>query len=80
MKLPVIKTIVESYNFDQLKGAEESLLNEEQPAISISGDDEGEQLTHVMAAIYIKELMETESLPYNSALRQYTSRVRTSIS
>lgn len=80
MKLPVIKAIVERYSLAELAAAEEALLNEEAPAITIEGDDEGEQLTHVMAAIFIKERMEEAGVPYPTALREYTARVRTSIS
>ena len=80
MKLPIIKQVVEQYSLEQLQAAEEALLEEQAPAIQIDGDDEGEQLTHVMAAIFIKNLMEKEGLAYPAALRQYTARVRTSIS
>jgi hypothetical protein len=80
MKLPVIKTVVESYSLAQLAAAENSLLNEEPLEINVEGDDEGEQLTHVLAAIAIKEAMKNEGINYAQALRQYTARVRTSIS
>lgn len=80
MKLPVIKDLVEKYALTDLQAAEEALLNEETPAIEIIGDDEGEQLTHTLAAIWIKEQMEAQNLDYKTALREYTKRVRTSIS
>jgi hypothetical protein len=79
MKLPVIKSLVEQYSLAQLQQAEEAIVNEKTPAIEVKGDDEGEQLTHVLAAIYIKEQM-AAGMDYMSALRQYTQRVRTSIS
>jgi hypothetical protein len=80
MKLPAIKKAVENYTIAELIAAEAALMEEQAPAISIEGDDEGEQLTHVLAAIFIKEKMETDGLDYLAALRQYTQRVRTSIS
>ena len=80
MKLPIIKQVVERYSLEELRTAEAALMEEQPLAIIIEGDDEGEQLTHVMAAIYIKELMDQDGLAYPAALRQYTSRVRTSIS
>lgn len=80
MKLPVIKTVVERYSLEELQAAEEALMNEEPLAIEVEGHDEGEQLTHVLAAIEIKQAMAAESLTYPEALRRYTSRVRTSIS
>jgi hypothetical protein len=79
MKLPIIKSLVEQYSLAQLQQAEEAIVNEKTPAIEVKGDDEGEQLTHVLAAIYIKEQM-AAGMDYISALRQYTQRVRTSIS
>ncbi len=80
MKLPAIKKAVESYTIAELNAAEQALMEERTPEIAIEGDDEGEQLTHVLAAVFIKEKMETEGLDYLTALRQYTLRVRTSIS
>jgi hypothetical protein len=80
MKLPVIKDLVEKYALTDLQAAEEALLNEETPAIEVIGDDEGEKLTHTLAAIWIKEQMEAQNLDYKTALREYTKRVRTSIS
>jgi hypothetical protein len=80
MKLPAIKKAVESYTVEELNAAEHALMEEQTPKIAIEGDDEGEQLTHVLAAAFIKEKMKNEGLDYLTALRQYTLRVRTSIS
>ncbi len=79
MKIPAIKKLVESFELDELRAAEEALANEEKPAISVEGDDEGEQLTHVFAALYIKEEMEAGT-DFKTALRDYTRKVRESIS
>lgn len=54
MKIPAIKKLVESFDIHSLVAAEEAILEEQQSAIEIEGEDEGEQLTHVMAAIWIK--------------------------
>jgi hypothetical protein len=80
MKIPVIKKITESYSLVELQAAEEALYNEETPAIEILGDDEGEQLTHVLAAIFIKEHMAEHGSDLKTALREYTLKVRNSIS
>ena len=80
MKIPSIKKIAETYSVDDLRKAEESILEGEMPGIHIEGDDEGEQLTHVIAAIEIKHQMVTENIPFPKALRNYTQRVRNSIS
>lgn len=80
MKIPAIKKLVESFDIHSLVAAEEAILEEQQLAIEIEGEDEGEQLTHVMAAIWIKNEMEKTGDAFPQALRAYTSRVRTSIS
>lgn len=80
MKIPVIKEAVEKFSIDELEAAEVAILEEKPLKIDIQGDDEGEQLTHVMAAIAIKLQMEKDGLPFPKALRNYTQRVRKSIS
>ena len=80
MKIPVIKKLAVAYSLADLRAAEEALYNEETPAIEIIGDDEGEQLTHVIAAIFIKEHMSDNSSDLKTALREYTLKVRNSIS
>ena len=79
MKIPIIKKTVENFSLEDLKKAEEQLLNEETPAIDIEGADEGEQLTHCMAAIWIKEEMEKSGISQQQATRNYIDRVRKSI-
>jgi hypothetical protein len=79
MKLPVIKSIIEQYSLEELKAAEHQLMEGETLKFEIAGDDEGEQLTHVLAAIWIKEEMEKTGSDPSTALRAYTSRVRQSI-
>jgi hypothetical protein len=78
MKLPEIKSLL-VHDIQELKNAEEALLNEEAPAIEVPGIDEGEQMTHIYAAIWIKEKMD-EGMNDREALRAYTQRVRNSIS
>jgi len=80
MKIPVIKKLVEEVALEDLKAAEEALMEELKPVIEIKGEDEGEQLTHVFAAIYILEKMQSSDVDFKTALREYTQKVRTSIS
>ncbi|MBL7935586.1 MAG: hypothetical protein JNM51_07240 [Bacteroidia bacterium] len=79
MQIPVIKKLVEHYSLVQLKDAEAAMMEEQKPAIEVEGKDEGECLTHVLASIYIKEKME-QGTPFNQALRDFSQRVRNSIS
>lgn len=80
MKIAAIKPLVEAHSIDELRKAEDAILNEAQPEIEVQGSDEGEQLTHVLAAIWIKHQMQEHDLDFTTALRQYSARVRTSIS
>ena len=79
MKIPAIRTLVENCSLEQLQAAEEALANEAQAAIEVEGEDEGEQLTHVFAALFIKQEME-RGHDFKTALREYTRKVRESIS
>lgn len=79
MKIPVIKKVAEQYSLVELKQAEADLYDERPLTIEVEGDDEGERLTHVLAAIDIKENME-KGMDFKEALRAYTQRVRNSIS
>lgn len=80
MQIPVIKQLVENYSIDQLTDAENLLLEEEPLPFVIEGEDDGEKLTHIMAAVWILERMESHQIPFAKALREYTQKVRTSIS
>jgi hypothetical protein len=79
MKIPSIKKLVDACNIQQLQAAEEAILEGLSPEIEVEGDDEGEQLTHIMAALFIREEME-KGADYLTALRTYSGRVRSSIS
>lgn len=79
MQIAIIKHLAENHTVDELRRAEDALLNEAQPAIKVEGKDEGEQLTHVLSAIEIHHDMERNGLDFRSALRNYTQRVRNSI-
>lgn len=80
MKLPVIKQLVELYTLEQLQEAEEQLLNEQPINIQVDGDDEGEQLTHILGAIDVLERVKNENKDKSIALREFFQRVRNSIS
>ncbi|WP_424960935.1 DUF6952 family protein [Ekhidna sp.] len=80
MKIPVIKQLVEKYSKEELEKAEAAIAEEQTPQIEIPGEDEGEQLTHAYAAIEIIQSMEENNVDFKTALREYTGRVRNSIS
>ena len=80
MQLPEIKRLSELYALEQLIAAEEALCNEAETEIEVNGRDAGEQLTHVLAAIDIKNDMAINKSDLRTAIRNYTQRVRNSIS
>jgi hypothetical protein len=80
MKMPVIKRLVETQPLEALVAAEEALLEEREPAFEVEGEDEGEKLTHVFAAIFILNHMQDHGSDFKTALREYTKKVRVSIS
>lgn len=78
MKIPVIKKLLEQ-DIDVLRRLEEQIAEGETPEITVEGDDEGEQLTHVFGAIWIKEQM-AAGMEEREALRAFSQKVRNSIS
>ena len=79
MNINIIKHLVETYTTEQLQTAEQALLNEETLAIEVEGKDEGEQLTHILAAVFCQEEMTKTGININQAVRLYSQRVRGSI-
>lgn len=80
MKLPVIKQLVENHSLEELKKSEVAMEEGETPDIEVKGEDEGEQFTHIIAAVWVKEKMEKDGIDARSAMREYTQKVRNSIS
>lgn len=79
MKISAIKYLVENQTLESLMVAEEALLEEKDLPIEIEGDDEGEKLTHIFAAIWVLKKMKVEDVDFKVALREYTKKVRESI-
>jgi hypothetical protein len=79
MKIPAIKLLVENYSLEELTIAENNILNEEPLKIEVIGDDEGEQLTHILGAIEVLEKVQNENKDKPTALREFFQRVRNSI-
>lgn len=79
MKIGAIKKLLK-VDIDVLRKAEEDLAEERPLEIEVEGDDEGEKLTHIYGAIWIKEQSESGEMDEKSALRAFTQKVRNSIS
>lgn len=78
MKLPIIRQLAENNSLEALQTAENALLEEQIPEIEVGGDDEGEQLTHLLGAIWIREQM-LAGMDFKEAFRAFAQRVRDSI-
>lgn len=79
MKIGAIRKLLK-IDVDVLRKAEEDLTEEKPLEIEVEGDDEGEKLTHLFGAIWIKDQVESGEMDEKSALRAFTQKVRNSIS
>ncbi|MFA9290405.1 MAG: hypothetical protein ACEQSF_04180 [Solirubrobacteraceae bacterium] len=80
MKIPEIKRLVENFSLEDLILTEKNLLNEEPLLIEVNGIDEGEKLTHIIAAIWSKnQLEENKNFTINEVIRNYTLKIRNTI-
>lgn len=80
MQVPAIKQLVENYELKELEEAESQLMEEQEPSIEVQGSDLGEKLTHVIAAVQVRKEMDANGTPFGKAMRNYTEKVRNSIS
>jgi hypothetical protein len=80
MQVQVIKKLSQQFTIEELKLAETALLSGKAPANTIAGKDRAEKLTHVMAALWVKEEMQKNRTSLNGAMRQFFQRVREAIS
>lgn len=80
MKIAAIKKLIDQYPLEQLQQAEASIENGDALSIDVEGDDEGEQFTHILGAIDILTRVKEEGKDKAVALREFTQRVRNSIS
>jgi hypothetical protein len=80
MNVASIRQLADTFSKEQLQTAESSLLEEQPLAIDVPGVDEGEQLTHVIAAQWVITHKAETGVDTMTAIRAYTKRVRQSIS
>jgi hypothetical protein len=55
-------------------------LDEKPLNIKVEGEDEGEQLTHILGAIDVLDRVQLDNKDKSTALREFFQRVRNSIS
>lgn len=79
MKIAEIKRLCENHPIAELAQAEEQLLNEQTLSLEVNGIDDGEKLTHLMAAQWCLNEIENNTVELKTAIRNYTQKVRKSI-
>ena len=80
MNISAIKKLVESHDLVTLQQLQNELEEEKELSHEVEGEDEGEKLTHLLGAIWIKEQMFEKASDFKTELRNFTSRVRGSMS
>ena len=78
MQIPVVRSLCQNRALQDLRAAESLLMEGEPLPFEVGGEDEGEQLSHILGAIWILEQVE-QGTAFNDALRAFTQRVRNSI-
>ena len=80
MKINAIKDLVENHSKETIEELTRQLENGEPLSHEVGGDDEGEQLTHLLGASWIMQQIEEKGTDFKTELRNFTARVRGSIS
>ena len=80
MKPAAIRLLAESWPLARLEAAEQALLAGQSPGCAVPGDDAGEQLTHVLAAIFIQHYMKSHAADFQAAARVFFQKVREAVS
>jgi len=79
MKISVVKELVETFTTEELTSAEDAIIQEIRPKILIPGEDEGEQLTHILASLWVLDDMKRNNTDFRTSIRSYSQKVRKSI-
>jgi hypothetical protein len=79
MKIDEVKRLVTLADLELLKKAEVELTEGNPLPLEVHGEDEGEQLTHILSAIWVLEYMQSTACNLPTAMRALTQKVRTSI-
>lgn len=80
MKIDEVKRLAMTADIEMLKKAEIALTEGNTLPLEVHGEDEGEQLTHILSALWVLEHMQSTDCNLPTAMRALTQKVRTSIS
>jgi hypothetical protein len=79
MKAAAIKHLAGTQPLSRLRAAEQALLAGRPTSFFIDGDTPGEQLTHVLAAIFALRYMAAHGVGWPAAQRAFFCKVREAI-
>lgn len=75
MKPAVVRNLVDTHDLAVLESAADVFESSLKNTLGVSGDDDGEILSHLLVAIFVKKKM-AKGLALNEALREYSQKVR----
>jgi hypothetical protein len=76
MKLPVIRALAQNHSLEEIEKAAGLFETERRNPLNVTGDDEGEILTHHLMAMEIRKKMEKQGLSLNDAIREHSNRIK----
>ena len=79
MNVSVVRKLVETRSVENLLEVEKALIMDEPLPFEIEGNDGSQQLSHAIAALWIKEVMNEQDLSFQQALDDYIRQVRETI-
>lgn len=83
MQVAEIKRLAEAHSAEELLKMADCLENEVEHELHldtyVQGSDEGERLTHVLGALWIREQVQENGTDLRTELRNFSQKVRTSI-
>jgi hypothetical protein len=76
MNVQTLRKLTETHTLEQLTEAEKALLSDLPIPFEVDGQDESQQLNHLLAAVWIKENMLYRGYNFQEALNLYSKQVR----
>lgn len=75
MKPAIVRALVDAHDIETLQKAAATFEENLENTLHVAGDDDGEILSHLLVAIFVKKKM-AKGLALNEALREYSQKVR----
>ena len=79
MKIAEVKRLVTEHTLEIIDQAVLSFEQEKKNDLNVAGADDGEKMSYLLAASFVRKKMD-QGLDLNSAVREYSKRVRAILS